>query len=199
MISKSITRQIPNIITSFRIVGAIVLLFLKALSLPFYIVYAICGATDALDGFVARKFHLQSKLGSILDSVSDWVFYIVLAIKIFPKMMECLSIGNWLMIIIPFVFHMSAYIICFIKFRKFSSVHTYANKIMSFELFLFPFTFIGDIPLLYNLYIYIGGVVAIYSSIEMNLIHIISKRYDERNKTIFLVKKNEKDLQTVIE
>ena len=38
---------------------------------------------------------------------------------------------------------------------------------------------------------YIGGVFALYSAVETNLIHIVAKHYDERNKSIFLVRRNE--------
>ena len=38
---------------------------------------------------------------------------------------------------------------------------------------------------------YIGGVIALYSAIEINLIHLIARTYDERNKSIFLIKRNQ--------
>lgn len=199
MAMKYWKKAIPNIITSIRIIGALVLIFLESLSLPFFIVYAVCGASDALDGFAARKLNAQSKVGSILDSVSDLIFYFVMAVKIFPTMQRLLSIGNWIVILVPIALQLVAYIICLIRFRCFSSLHTYANKMTSFAVFFFPFTFIGEIFLLYNLYIYIFGAVAIYASIEMCLIHIVSKKYDTRNGTIFFVKRNEQEEQKVIQ
>lgn len=191
---KKLAKLIPNLITSIRIIGAIVLLFLEPLSLEFFIVYGLSGASDALDGFVARKFHLESKLGSILDSISDLLFYAVMAIKIFPTLIEQLQIWNWIIIAIPVFFHLIAYVICTIRFKKFSAIHTYANKITSIAVFFYPFTFIGMIRPLFEIYVIVFGVVAIYGSIEMVLIHSLSKRYDDRNKTIFFLRKNEKDL-----
>lgn len=191
---KKFVKMIPNFITSIRIVGAIALIFLVPFSIPFFIVYSLCGFTDLLDGYIARKFHLESKLGSILDSVSDLFFLGIMAYKIFPKLVELLSFWNWLIIIIPTFLHISSYIICAFKFKKFSSLHTYANKIMSASIFFYPFVFIGEIRTLFEIYALVFGMVAIYGSVEINLIHIFAKRYDERNKSIFLVEKNEKDI-----
>ena len=35
------------------------------------ILFAIAGFTDALDGFLAKQFHWESRLGSILDPLAD--------------------------------------------------------------------------------------------------------------------------------
>ena len=196
---KKIARLIPNIITSIRIIGAISILFFEPFSLVFFIVYGLTGVTDVLDGFVARKFHLESKLGSILDSVSDIIFLGVMAFKIMPTLIEVLPFWCWIIICVPTFFHLMAYVVCAIKFKRFSAVHTYANKIMSAAIFCFPFTFIGVIPWIYQTYIIVFGTVALYASIEINLIHFVAKRYDLRNKSIFLVKRNEKDVQEDIQ
>ena len=196
---QTIKKAIPNLITSIRIFGAVALLFLEPFSLAFYIVYAVCGASDSLDGIVARKLHVTSKLGSVLDSISDIAFYSILAILIFPKMFELLSVYNWIVIIVPTVLQMIGYIVCAIKFKKFSSLHTYANKMLSGTIFFFPFSFIGEVFLVYNLYIYIGGVIAFYAGIEIILIHLIAHEYNEKNKSVFFIKRNEQQLQEGVE
>ena len=186
-----IKKNIANFITLIRIFGAISLIFLEPLSLPFFIVYGVCGFSDAIDGFVARKLGIQSAFGSVLDSFSDLLFYGVMAAKIFPTLQRLLTIFQWVIIAVPTGLHLIAYIVCMIKFGKFSAIHTYANKVLGALVYFYPFFFIGEIPLLYGLYMYIGGVFALFSSVETNLIHIVAKRYDTRNKSIFLVKRNE--------
>ena len=148
---KKYTIAIPNIVTSIRLIGAIVIIFLELMSLEFLIVYGACGVTDCLDGFIARKFRLASKFGSILDSATDLVFLGVMGFKMFPIFMENLSIANWIMIIVPVALHVAGYIACAIKYKKFSSMHTYANKCMSAAIFFFPYTFIGNIHLIYDI------------------------------------------------
>ena len=184
-------RNIANIITSIRIIGALSLIFFEPLSLPFFILYGVCGLSDAFDGFVARKLGISSPLGSALDSISDLLFYGIMAAKIFPILVENLSVFQWIIIAVPTGLHFIAYILCAIKFNKFSAIHTYANKILGLFIYAFPFFLIGLVPLVYGIYMYVGGVFALYSALELNLIHLIAKEYDERNKSIFLIKRNQ--------
>lgn len=187
----TLRRNIPNIITIFRILGAIAIIFLEPFSLPFFIVYGICGMSDFIDGYLARKLDVSSHLGSILDSVGDLIFLGVMGAKVIPYLINVyhLALWNWIIILIPFVLQMSAYVICAFKFKKFSAVHTYMNKVLSASIFFYPFTFIGDVRLIYEIYAIVFGTSAIYASIEINLIHILAREYDEKNKTIFHVLK----------
>ena len=187
-----IKKNLANMITSIRIIGALSLIFFEPLSLAFFIIYGVCGLTDAFDGFVARKLGISSSLGAALDSISDLLFYGIMAAKIFPILVSNLLPIQWVIIAVPTALHFIAYIICAIKFNRLSAIHTYANKALGFLVYAFPFFLIGLIPLLYGLYIYIGGVIALYSAIEINLIHLISKEYNEKNKSIFLIKRNQK-------
>ena len=184
-------KNAANLITLIRIFGAIALIMLEPLSLPFFIVYGVCGLSDAFDGLVARKLGIQSSFGSALDSLSDLLFYGVMAAKLFPTFQRLLLPYQWVIIAVPIVLHFIAYIICAIKFSRFSAIHTYANKALGLLVYAFPFFFIGEIPLLWTIYMIVGGVIALYGSVEINLIHIIAKRYDTRNKSVFFVRRNE--------
>ncbi len=65
--------QLPNIITSIRLVLLIPLSFY--LSQQDYqtavVIFFIAGFSDALDGFLAKKFNWVSRFGSILDPIAD--------------------------------------------------------------------------------------------------------------------------------
>ena len=63
-----------NIITCVRIVLSVALLFCPALSPAFYGLYIAAGASDMIDGAVARKTGAVSELGARLDTVADMVF-----------------------------------------------------------------------------------------------------------------------------
>ncbi len=184
-------KNAANLITLIRIFGAIALIMLEPLSLSFFIVYGICGLSDAFDGLVARKLGIQSSFGSALDSLSDLLFYGVMAAKLFPTFQRLLLPYQWAIIGVPTALHFIAYIICAIKFNRFSAIHTYANKALGLLVYAFPFFFIGEIPLLWTIYMIVGGVIALYGSVEINLIHIIAKRYDTRNKSVFFIRRNE--------
>ena len=67
--------SIADMITLLRIAGTILLLFFPALSPAFFILYALTGLTDVLDGWIARRTKTASDFGARLDSVADLLFY----------------------------------------------------------------------------------------------------------------------------
>ncbi len=72
-------RQIPNIITVFRVllvppVGWALLT--EQYQLAFWLFF-LAGFSDALDGFLARYFKWQSKFGATLDPIADKLLMIV--------------------------------------------------------------------------------------------------------------------------
>ena len=67
---------IPNLITLFRIILIPVFIRISLSVEPdkYRILFAVLlssGITDVLDGFIARKFDMKSKLGTLLDPVAD--------------------------------------------------------------------------------------------------------------------------------
>lgn len=64
---------IANQITIFRIFLIPVFIILIGYNKPLYalLVFIIAGITDAIDGFVARKFNQITTLGKILDPIAD--------------------------------------------------------------------------------------------------------------------------------
>ena len=81
MIFKDII-LLPNLITLFRFLSAIYLFFYyepdNFNSYFLIALIAVIGVSDSLDGIVARKFNLVSKLGIILDPLTDRVVFIIL-------------------------------------------------------------------------------------------------------------------------
>lgn len=65
---------VPNLVTLVRLAGIGVfvwLLFGADRQTPAAVLLAVLGATDWVDGFVARRFHQVSNLGKVLDPVAD--------------------------------------------------------------------------------------------------------------------------------
>ncbi len=171
----------PNCITASRIIGAICLIFTQPFSYAFYIIYTLCGVSDALDGFVARMTKKTSEFGKKLDSVSDLIFYAVLLLKIFPFLWENLPTYVWIITISIILIRICAYMTALIKYKQFASLHTYANKLTGLSLFLVPyFVKIFDVVA-----VCIGVcIVAFVASLEELIIHIKSKEYSGTEKSI---------------
>lgn len=76
--------NIPNILTFTRLVAAPVIGYLilheqhvAALSLFIY-----AGATDLIDGWIARKWNLQTVVGTIIDPMADKTLMTVLTVSL---------------------------------------------------------------------------------------------------------------------
>ena len=132
-------KYIADIITSLRIFGAVALLFIRPLTLPFYIVYTVCGVSDAIDGFVARRLHAESRLGGVLDSISDLTFYAVMLIRLMPILMSLVPGWLWTLVIILISARTCVYLFAAFKFKQFSSLHTVLNKVTGVLVFGIPY------------------------------------------------------------
>ncbi len=130
---------IPNIITLLRIFGTFTLLFIKTLTIPFFIIYAVAGVSDAIDGTVARITKTVSDIGARLDSVADLFFYAVMLLKIFPILWEALPRSIWILVALILLARVLFYLIGFIKTKALPSNHTILNKLTGFMLFSVPF------------------------------------------------------------
>jgi len=66
-------RDIPNIITAFRflLVPPVVVLMLQDRFMAALIVFGVAGLSDALDGFLAKRYDWTSRLGGLMDPLAD--------------------------------------------------------------------------------------------------------------------------------
>lgn len=135
-----IRKNLANIFTLLRIIGSLLLLFLKVdYRFPslFIFLYLLCGLTDSLDGFIARKFEITSEFGAKFDTVSDLIFYAVIMFKfdLFGSLRE--------RHLIPFLFvgvfiRFLCYVFVAMRDKELESRHTVFNKLTGFMVFLFP-------------------------------------------------------------
>ena len=127
-----------NIITGIRMALSVALLFCPAFSPAFYMLYIAAGASDMIDGAVARKTGTVSEFGSRLDTAADTVFAAVCLIKVLPVLEVPIWLSIWIAII---AFMKTANIAAgFIIRKKLISVHSIMNKATGGLLFVFPLT-----------------------------------------------------------
>ena len=138
--------QLPNIITLLRIAGSLSLLLCDVANDSFWIIYALCGISDIVDGWLARKLKCVTKTGALLDSLADICFVACCAWKLLP----ILELPQWLwlwagvIVAIKIVNQISALVI----YGCFQFPHTTANKATGFLLFIaVPMTFCTVVPI----------------------------------------------------
>ncbi len=174
--------NLPNYITAVRITGTVVLLFLTPLEVPFFIVYTLCGFSDVLDGWIARKTNTISELGAKLDSIADLLFYAVVIIRLLPVLWRLLPTWFWYILGGVVLVRVAAYLTAALKFHRFASLHTKMNKITGGAVFLMPYFLALPFAAVYCfLVVGIAGI----SSAEELIIHIIRKEYHSNMKALF--------------
>ena len=131
LIPKSPT---PNILSASRIVLCLPLLLVDAMTVPFWVLYVIAGTTDMLDGFLARRWGVESTLGAIMDSLADFVFVLAVGYKLFPWLK--LPAALWMMIALIAVVKVVNAISSYVVKHKIEFQHTKANKLTGFLLFI---------------------------------------------------------------
>ncbi len=172
---------IPNCITSVRIAGSISMFFTKSFSTLFLIIYTLCGLSDALDGYIARKTGTTSEFGTKLDSFADLLFYFVMFLKVFPALARQLTPFLWSIAVIVVSIRLFTYIMVAFRHKRFASLHTYANKITGLVIFSVPYF------LIYKSGVLICSVLALvsaYAAVEELVIHLRSSTYDGNTKTL---------------
>ncbi len=101
--------SIPNILTLLRMVLVPVVIWLiitGEVSLAFWL-FLFAGATDAVDGFIAKRFDQATLLGAYLDPVADklllvGVFVTLGIVHALPSWLVVLIVSRDLMIVIAF-------------------------------------------------------------------------------------------------
>ena len=149
---------IPNIISGARIVCAPILLFLawKGYRNTFIVLLFASLVSDAVDGYIARKFSVSSKFGTKLDSLGDMAIYLTIPICawwLWPQILK----QEALFVFIAIAAYVAPLIAGLIKFRKIPSYHTYGAKIAAvfmsiaiLSLFIFEFTWIFRIAAIFQ-------------------------------------------------
>ena len=131
-------KNVANILTGFRILGSIFLLFFPVFSEEFYSIYLLCGFSDMIDGTIARKTNSASELGSKMDTAADLAFVTASLVKILPT----INIPGWLWIWggVIAIIKIGNIIWAYVSKKQFLSLHTIMNKVTGLLLFLLPFT-----------------------------------------------------------
>ncbi|MGN0479280.1 MAG: CDP-alcohol phosphatidyltransferase family protein [Hominenteromicrobium sp.] len=179
-------RYLPNIITGARGIAGFLLLVFPPLSVPFWTIYLLCGAGDVLDGWLARRLHAQSRIGAMLDSAADLAFVLCAGVRLLPLAAACLDRRMlWLAGGIAAV-KLLAYVVGWIRYRRFAALHTILNKLTGIILFLLPlFLRSGGFPAL----CVAAEAAALAAAAEELLIQLKAKSFSADIKGIWCITK----------
>ena len=121
------------------------------------------------DGFVARATGTAGARGAKLDSLADGVFFLVSVIKIIPSL--SLPPLLWAPVMIVLLVRVANLLDSFFKGRE--PLHTTADKITGFLLFLLPLS-LGFVPVMLSTSVITA--VALFAAIEETVLLWRGKR-----------------------
>ena len=169
-------KYVPNMLSIFRLLMIIPLIWFEPFSFPFMVAYVLACASDMLDGPVARKLNATSQFGAALDGGADILLVLVVLFRIIPV----IEISSWIIVWIIFAVAMKllASIVGYIRHKQVIFLHTYLGKFFIFLLCLFPLFYafieadmILTVLLAYAMVVFAEEIYINLTSKEVNLDH----------------------------
>jgi len=177
-------RKLSNQLTLLRIVLIPVLWALAALKMntAFAIFLLTAGLTDALDGFLARRFKQASDFGVWFDSFADNLLIASAAFWMWLLLPQLVYQHITTIGILLGLFALSI-VIGFIRYKKMINFHLYSGKLAAVIVYVFLIHALLFMP---NLtFFYIASLFAAWSFIEETLVIITHKTFPKNKKSIF--------------
>ncbi|MBI2339480.1 MAG: CDP-alcohol phosphatidyltransferase family protein [Deltaproteobacteria bacterium] len=182
-------------ISRFFLVPVFLWLFTVERYLLAVIAASIAGFTDFLDGFLARRLNMRSRLGSLLDPAADKFLMLLSLIvltrlKMVPVWLTAVVIGRDLMITVGVIVLNLMKIRLYYKPTRFSKMTTFAQitvLVLSFlevfiqkKIFEWPYgspSFVGQLQ---YIFVYIAGVLTAITAGQYAYIGYKFYRFGER-------------------
>jgi cardiolipin synthase len=91
---------IPNIITMGRliIVPLVIVMILQGRWATAFVLFVVAGVSDAIDGFIARRFDMRSEFGAYIDPLADKL----LLVSIYVTLAIVGVLPGWLAVVVLF-------------------------------------------------------------------------------------------------
>lgn len=180
-------RNIPNQLSIIRMLLIPILWVLAFMGQSYYlgILLFVAGSTDALDGWIARKFKLTSDLGSRLDSYADSMLIISMVFWMIMLEPEIPVEHPWLfwgLIIVS----LASFLLGIVKFKRVANLHLYSAKI-SGVVGGFFFVHMFLVPGYNEPYFFLALGLYLISASEAFLMQLVLPYVDEHMGSILLV------------
>lgn len=166
--------NIPDALSLSRILAAPFLLVASYYGSEnlFFILFSLMLISDVLDGYLARKLHQCSRVGSALDSIGDYLTYLSVPFATWWLWPEIIKEESSYIAAVITLFMLPG-IFGFIKFRQMITYHTWMSKIMAvfMSMSIVMLLFVKE-PLLFHIAVF----VLVLEALENILITLVLKK-----------------------
>lgn len=175
--------NIPNTLSIIRLLLVPVLWVMAFMDMPRYVGAGLllAGLSDALDGFIARRWGTVSAYGSKLDSIAD-VSVIISAAFWVALLMPEIILEHKLLVTFWVLLEASAIAVGWIKFRRIANLHLYSAKaagVIAYSFVIVAFIFGYNETLFYA-----ALALLIAASAEALTLELLCSSVDEHMKSI---------------
>jgi cardiolipin synthase (CMP-forming) len=180
--------NVPNFLSAYRIlafpfIGWTIYAGDKHLFITMITINLI---TDLLDGFIARRFKLETEFGARLDSMADIGTYVMAFAGMIILEHEFVR-EHWIAFTVMGVLYAAHDLLALIRFKRTSSLHLYSSKIVAYiqGIFIFFYFVIGYTPW----YFYFMTVAASLAYLEAIVIIAVTPELRSNVKGIYFMLK----------
>ena len=188
--------RLINGITLYRVLAAPVLLLLIFWEHweAFRYLLILSFFTDAIDGFLARKYKVVSKYGSRLDSIGDDLTVFV-ALFGFIKARPAFVEQEWPTILLLVILFFVQTAMAFYRYRRMSNFHTYLAKLAAIlqAFFLISAFFVAEPS--YTLFYLVALITGIELLEEMILVALLKDWQTDVKGIYWVLKRNRRTPQ----
>ncbi len=157
--------SLPNTITIARLLSVPVLAWFayERMHVAFAVLLLPALASDVLDGWLARKFEVESPLGASLDSVADIALMIVMLYAIWPLHPEVYRDHGWAIFSV-LILLAGMHLASLLRFGRVASFHTNLIRagIFAFSIFCVVLFLFGFVPWM----LYLAGIICALGALE---------------------------------
>jgi len=161
---SKVVANIPNAISTFRLLAAPVLLFLAITGNEFSFRWLLVVSliSDIADGLIARGLKVTSKIGALLDSTADILVSIIATFAVFRFRSDFVS-EHYVPVLVVIALYGLSVTIAFFRYGRLSSFHTIACRVAAYAqgIFVVLLLFRGYEPGLFYLMIGISALAYI--------------------------------------
>lgn len=176
-------KHLANLISLSRVFLSMLLVPLRNHTGIFIGIYLVCGLSDVLDGFVARKTKTESVAGARLDSLGDVFMFTAIVLVLYLRTGKELVAYTPILVAVVLVRLLNVGIAGY-KFQVLVlGLHTWGNKLTGLLVYLAPLLVMACPPEKVFMFV---CLVAILSAVEEGCIHLGSRKLDLNRKSIFL-------------
>jgi cardiolipin synthase (CMP-forming) len=181
--------NVPNCLSLYRIlISPLIFYFAFSRQESLFAIFIVINlVSDVVDGYVARKFNMESEFGARLDTIADNFTYILAFTGILIFKLDDL-IPHLTSFLVFFGMMIATQVVSLFRFGRFPSLHLYSTKIGgyiqgAFLISLFTYGFVA--PFYYFMIIW-----GILSAVEHIIIQFIIPRMRSNVKGLYWVLKD---------